>query len=226
MKGAKAEVTATACLKAQKWFLGVGGAKKINFFLEIFFLGHTYSMTTEFTWTNCESHLNWKELDKSFQFFIYFRFFTPDFGIKCQFYNLFSHARIFVQLDSSNMMTEPPKYEVSYSWTFSTVPPTTVKTFTFLCHGFSHDNIHGFTHAMSFPMQIRHSGCHGFSHGNELIMMLMVTVTMLAMTILTMTMIMLVIFANWGAAANISTESQWDSLPFLSGISSATCFTN
>ena len=65
------------------------------------------------------------------------------------------------------------------------MPPTTVKTFTFLCHGFSHDNIHGFTHAisfpflchgfshdnihefthaMSFPMQIRHSGCHGFSH--------------------------------------------------------------
>ena len=60
----------TACLKAQIWFLGVGGAKKINFFLEIFFLGHTYSMTTEFTWTNCESHLNWKELDKSFIFFI------------------------------------------------------------------------------------------------------------------------------------------------------------
>ena len=176
-------------------------------------------MTTEFTWTNCESHVNWKELNKSFQFFIYFRFLAPDFGIKCQFYNLFSHARIFVQLDSSNMMTEPPKYEVSYLWTFSTVPPTTVKTFTFLCHGFSHDNIHGFTHAMSFPMQIRHSGCHGFSHatchGNELIMMLMVTVTMLAMTILTMTIIMLVIFANWGAAANISTESQWDSLPFV-----------
>ena len=24
--------------------------------------------------------------------------------------------------------------------------------------------MHGFTHAMSFPMQIRHSGCHGFSH--------------------------------------------------------------
>ena len=206
-------------------------------------------MTTEFTWTNCESHLNWKELDKSFQFFIYFRFFTPDFGIKCQFYNLFSHTSIFVQLDSSNMMTEPPKYEVSYLWTFSTVPPTTVKTFTFLCHGFSHDNIHGFTHAMSFPMQIRHSGCHGFSHAtchsNELIMMLMLTLTMLTMTMLTVTMptmtmaitmvmtmamtmamtmtltiTMLVIFANWGAAAKKSTESQ---IPpsLLSGLSLA-----
>ena len=182
-------------------------------------------MTTEFTWTKCESNLNWKELNESFNFFRYFWFLTPDFGIKCQFCNLSFHTSIFVQLDSSNMMNEPPKYEARYLWTFSTVPPTTVKTFTFLCHGFSHDNIHGFTHAMSFPMQTRHSGCHGFSHatcyGNELIMMLMVTMlvmTMLMMTMLTMTMtiIMLVIFANWGAAAaaNKSTESQWASLPF------------
>ena len=150
-------------------------------------------MTTEFTWTNCESHLNWKELDKSFQFFIYFRFFTPDFGIKCQFCNLSFHTSIFVQLDSSNMMNEPPKYEARYLWTFSTVPPTTVKTFTFLCHGFSHDTNHGFTHAMSFPMQIRHSGCHGFSHAtchsNELKMMLMLTLTMLTMRMLRVTML-------------------------------------
>ena len=104
-------------------------------------------MTTEFTWTKCESNLNWKELNESFNFFRYFWFLTPDFGIKCQFCNLSFHTSIFVQLDSSNMMTEPPKYEVSYLWTFSTVPPTTVKTFTFLCHGFSHDNIHEFSHA-------------------------------------------------------------------------------
>ena len=46
---AQSDIPVTACLKAQKWFLGVGGAKKQNFFLKIFFLGHTYPMTTEFT---------------------------------------------------------------------------------------------------------------------------------------------------------------------------------
>ena len=121
----------TACLTTQKWFLGVDGTKKRNIFLKLFFLGHTYTMTKEFTWTKCEPHLNWNELNKSFNFFIYFLLLTPDFGIKCQFCNLSLHTSIFVQLDSPNMMNEPPEYEVSYLWTFSTVPSTTIKTFTF-----------------------------------------------------------------------------------------------
>ena len=48
----------TACLKAQKWFLGVGGAKKIILFMKFFLVGHTYPIITEFSWTKCESHLN------------------------------------------------------------------------------------------------------------------------------------------------------------------------
>ena len=46
----------TACLKAQKWFLGVGGANFVFFVLKQILLGHNYPMTMDFTWTNCEPH--------------------------------------------------------------------------------------------------------------------------------------------------------------------------
>ena len=156
----------TACPKAKKQFLAVGGALKKVVVLIFFFVDHPYPLSTEFAWTKL---ISWKKFNKTFilnEIFTFFQFLTPDFDKKCHFCNLSWHTRIFVQMNSTNMVNQPPKYQISYLWFFSTVPPTTVKTFTFLCHGFSHDNIHGFTHAISFPFL-----CHGISHANQTLWM-------------------------------------------------------
>ena len=102
----------TACLKAKKWFLGVGGAIKKAIFLKLILLGHTYPMTTEFSWTNCKLYFNCIEFNKTLTFFMYFGFLTLNFGIKCQFINPSLQTSTFVHLNSFNMVKEHPKYKV------------------------------------------------------------------------------------------------------------------
>ena len=53
---------ATACQKAQKWFLGVAVAKYYAFFLKLILSGLICIIFKEFTWTSCKSNLNLKAL--------------------------------------------------------------------------------------------------------------------------------------------------------------------